>query len=140
MFVRYIACVGLLNLFWEMLQLPLYTLWYESPPATIAFAVVHCTVGDVLIATVSFFAAVVLSGAINWPQKHYGRVALMAGIFGVCYTVFSEWNNTVVTRTWAAHPLGNRAVSRIAMGADPRVGILETIPADFGRPNLRTSC
>lgn len=101
MFVRYIACVGVLNLFWEMLQLPLYTLWYESPPATIAFAVVHCTVGDVLIATVSFFVAVVLSGANNWPQQHYGRVALMAGIFGVCYTVFSEWNNTVVTRTWA---------------------------------------
>ena len=80
MFLRYIACVGLLNLFWEILQLPLYTLWYESSPATIAFAVVHCTLGDLLIATISFFAALVLSSANNWPQQHYGRVALMAGI------------------------------------------------------------
>ena len=101
MFLRYIAGVALLNLLWEVLQLPLYTLWDEGPPATIAFAVVHCTLGDLLIATASLFAALVLLGGKNWPQERYWRVALLASAVGASYTVFSEWNNTVVTRTWA---------------------------------------
>lgn len=101
MFLCYIAGVGVLNLVWETLQLPLYTLWKESSPAAIAFAVVHCTFGDVLIATVSLFAALVLLWGKRWPQERYWRVALLAGAVGFFYTVFSEWNNTVVTRTWA---------------------------------------
>lgn len=101
LFFRYIAWVGMLNFGWEILQLPLYTLLYESPPTEIAFAVVHCTLGDVLIASLSFFAAMALSSGKTWPQERYWRVALLAVIFGVCYTAFSEWNNTVVTRAWA---------------------------------------
>lgn len=101
MFLCYMACVGVLNLVWETLQLPLYTLWNESSPAAIAFAVVHCTLGDVLIAMFSFVAALVLLGGKRWPQERFWRVALLAGAVGVSYTVFSEWNNTVITRTWA---------------------------------------
>ncbi len=101
MFLRYLACVAALNLVWETLQLPLYTRWNESPPVAIAFSVVHCTLGDVLIATISLIAALILFGEKNWPLDRYWRVALMAGAMGVIYTVFSEWNNTVVTRTWA---------------------------------------
>lgn len=101
LFFRYIAWVGMLNFAWEILQLPLYTLWYESPPTEIAFAVVHCTLGDILIASLSFFAALALSNGKTWPLERYWRIALLAVFFGGCYTVFSEWNNTVVTRAWA---------------------------------------
>jgi hypothetical protein len=99
--LRYLTSVGVLNLVWEILQLPLYTLSSKSPPAAIAFAVVHCTLGDVLIAAISFIAALVLLGGKNWPQERYWRVALLAVAVGASYTVFSEWNNTVVTRDWA---------------------------------------
>ena len=101
MFLRYIASVAALNLAWEILQLPLYTLWNESPPVAIAFAVVHCTLGDVLIATISLIAALILLGGKIWPLDRHWRVALMASAVGFFYTVFSEWNNTVITRTWA---------------------------------------
>ena len=101
LFLRYMVSVGVFNLVWEILQLPLYTLLSESPPATIAFAVAHCTLGDVLIAAVSLIAALVLPGGKNWPQERYWRVALLAVAVGASYTVFSEWNNTVVTRDWA---------------------------------------
>ena len=100
-FLRYITRVAALNLVWETLQLPLYTLWSESPTASIAFAVVHCTLGDVLIATVSLAVALVLLGEKGWPQERYLKVALVSAAIGASYTVFSEWNNTVITRTWA---------------------------------------
>lgn len=101
MFLRYLAAVAVLQLVWEILQLPLYTLWGQSPPAAIAFAVAHCTLGDVLIAAIALFAALICCAGKNWPQQRYWRVAVVTGAMGVSYTVFSEWNNTVVTRSWA---------------------------------------
>ena len=98
--IAYLALTSLLNLLWEILQLPLYTLWEDSVPSTIAFAVVHCTLGDVLIALFSLLAALILAGADDWPHRRYWKIALIAGILGVTYTAFSEWNNTVVTRSW----------------------------------------
>ena len=104
MFLRYLAAVALLHLLWEIAQLPLYTLWSESSPAAMAFAVVHCTVGDVLIAAISLYVAIVVCGKAHWPQMRYRRVAVVAVAIGVAYTVFSEWNNTVVSRVWAYSP------------------------------------
>ena len=54
---RYLVAVALLHLAWEVAQLPLYTLWWDGAAHEIAFAVVHCTVGDVLIATTSLVTA-----------------------------------------------------------------------------------
>ena len=48
---RYLPWLAGLSLAWEIAQLPLYTIWNDGRPAYIAFAVVHCTAGDVLIAT-----------------------------------------------------------------------------------------
>jgi hypothetical protein len=47
--LRYLPWLAALSLAWEIAQLPLYTLWHEAEPAYIAFAVAHCTIGDVLI-------------------------------------------------------------------------------------------
>ena len=104
---QFLALTTALNLDWEILQLPLYTLWNESTSSIIAFAVVHGTVGDVLIAALSLTIALILVGSRQWPQVGYltvalvALVALVAGILGTAYTVFSEWNNTVLTRAWS---------------------------------------
>lgn len=98
---RYLIWTSVLNLAWEVLQLPLYTIWTNSSGMDIAFAVLHCTAGDVMITTISLVAAVVLAGNKEWPERHYGAVALTAILFGLMYTIYSEWNNTVVTRSWA---------------------------------------
>lgn len=97
---QFLALTTALNLGWEILQLPLYTLWSESTLSAIGFAVVHCTVGDVLIAGLSLTAALILVGSKHWPHARFLSVALLTVTFGVSYTVFSEWNNTVVTRNW----------------------------------------
>ena len=99
--LRYIAVTAAMNLIWEVLQLPFYTLWSESTPSAMGYAVVHCTAGDVLIAALSLTAAVIFAGSKKWPRERFLSVALLAIAFGVSYTVFSEWNNTVVTRAWS---------------------------------------
>lgn len=88
------------NLVWEILQLPLYTLWEEENVAFIAFAVAHCTGGDLLIGLAALAAAWVLCGARPWPQRRYREVAVTATLLGVAYTVFSEWHNTAVLASW----------------------------------------
>jgi hypothetical protein len=98
--LRYLAATAVLNLVWEILQLPLYTLWQKSSVTAIAFAVVHCTAGDVLIAFFALLVALALARAYDWPARRYGRVAAITCVLGLGYTVFSEWNNTIVTRSW----------------------------------------
>ena len=100
-FLRYLFWTGLFNLGWEVVQLPLYTLWEDGSPSFVAFAVLHCTAGDVLIASISLLLARIVSGNRQWPQQRYMQVALTTIGIGVVYTVYSEWSNTVVTRTWA---------------------------------------
>jgi hypothetical protein len=98
---RYLIASAGTNLLWEIVQLPLYTLWWGEPPGTIAYAVAHCTAGDVLIAACSLALAVLLAGRHGWPRRSYGHVAALAGTFGVTYTVFSEWLNVEIRKTWA---------------------------------------
>lgn len=99
---RYLVFIAGANLVWETAHLPLYTIWATGDVRELAFAVVHCTAGDVLIATSSVVLALLLAGA-GWPVSQAARlrVATLAVIFGVGYTVFSEWLNIVVRRSWA---------------------------------------
>jgi len=83
-----------------MVQLPLYTLWQTGSPSTIGYAVIHCTAGDVLIAFFSLLGALALARARHWPAMRFCHVAVITCSLGLAYTVFSEWNNTVVTRSW----------------------------------------
>ncbi len=98
---RYLAFVAAANLVWETVQLPLYTIWREGSPYDLVVAVAHCTAGDVLIAAVSLALAWLMVGRREWPAGRYGRVAAVAIVFGVVYTVFSEQYNVGVRATWA---------------------------------------
>lgn len=97
---RYLLVSLPAHLVWEVLQLPLYTIWREGTPREIAFALLHCTAGDVLIAAGSLELAVLLAGA-GWPQASRNQVAVLAIAFGMAYTVFSEWLNVSVRGSWA---------------------------------------
>lgn len=90
---------------WETLQLPLYTIWFEGAPNEIAFAVIHCTGGDLLIASATLVLALLAFGR-GWPANDtaYRNVAIAAIALAVAYTVFSEWHNVNVRRSWAYSP------------------------------------
>lgn len=97
---RYLVAILLGNLLWETAQLPLYTLWRTGTPATITAAVLHCTAGDLIIATVALVAALILHGDARWPRAGCISVITVTAFFGVGYTVYSEYMNAVVRHNW----------------------------------------
>ena len=100
---RYIPFIAAGNLAWEAAQLPLYTLWREGTIGEQAFAVIHCTGGDVLIATTTLLLALTTAADGRWPDHPsvYRRVAGLTVGLGVLYTIFSEWLNLVIRQSWA---------------------------------------
>jgi hypothetical protein len=87
---RYLPRLAICSLVWEVVQLPLYTLWADPRPAYIAYAVVHCTAGDVLIGMAALFLALILNGAgerAGWPEN---RIVIWTIVAAVAYTVWSE--------------------------------------------------
>jgi hypothetical protein len=98
---RYFSVILLGNLLWEVAQLPLYTLGATGTWREIAFAVAHCTAGDLMIAAIALLCALLIAGNANWPVAGFTRVASLAVAAGVGYTVFSEWLNTTVRGSWA---------------------------------------
>ncbi|PJJ83003.1 hypothetical protein CLV77_2781 [Brevirhabdus pacifica] len=102
---RYFAVLIPAHLLWEFAHMPLYQLWYEDTWQQIAFAGLHCTGGDVLIAGSVLLAALVSVGR-GWPRDPaaWRRVAMLTVILGLGYTIFSEWMNTELREAWAYAP------------------------------------
>ena len=97
----YLGLTAGLHLIWEVAQLPLYTIWNTGSPQEIAFAVFHCTVGDMMIATLSLMIALVFFGSSDWPRERSSSVLTATLFAGIGYTVYSEYLNTVVRKSWA---------------------------------------
>src|SRR2546427_2770919 len=96
---RYLPWLAGLSLAWEIVQLPLYTIWNDGRPAYVAFAVVHCTAGDVLIGGAALAAALVITQAPALAAWRWRRIALVTAVIATSYTAFSEWMNTVARRS-----------------------------------------
>lgn len=117
---RFVPLLAAGSLLWEIVQLPFYTLWQEGTPQSRAFAVVHCTGGDVLIGTAALLASIMLFARHGWPERGHGAVLGAATFFGVGYTLFSEWLNTQVTMSWQY----SETMLRVPpLGTDGRVDI-----------------
>lgn len=101
---RYLVFVFLANLLWEFAHLPLYTIWDTAPPAELVFAAAHCTLGDMVIATMALVLSFLLAGDPAWPQAGFRRVTVLTTAAGVGYTIFSEWLNLVVRVSWQYAP------------------------------------
>ena len=70
-------------------------------PGQIAFAVPHCTAGDVLIALACYLAASAVTRDVVWPWHRPSSGGAVGIVTGVAYTVFSEWLNASVRGSWA---------------------------------------
>lgn len=97
---RYLPLLAALNLAWEIAQLPLYTLWREATPGYLAFAVAHCTLGDVLIGAAALAIALVATRTAAPESWRWRTVVLVATAIGVAYTIASEWMNTSLRASW----------------------------------------
>lgn len=101
----YLGVSAIANVIWETLHLPLYTIWTTASAGHQAFAVLHCTAGDILIALSALAVAVTSVGSKAWPGERHRPVLLVVLIIGIAYTIFSEWLNIVIRASWAYSPL-----------------------------------
>lgn len=115
---RYFLVAAPAHLLWEFAHMPLYTLWESGTRAEIAFAALHCTGGDLLIAAGALALAVVLFGGRVWPAQRYLPVAAATIAFGLVYTIFSEWLNIEIRQSWAYRETMPR-LPGLAMGLTP---------------------
>jgi hypothetical protein len=102
--LRYAPLLSAFSLAWELLQLPLYTLPAQAPPRDTAYALLHCSAGDLLIGTGALVAALVITRARAFQLWRWTRVGGVAVVLGMAYTAFSEWLNAVLLGTWTYAP------------------------------------
>ncbi len=98
---RYFFIMASGNFIWEMLHMPLYSVWEEGTRAQIFLYGVHCTGGDILIGFSALIGSLVLFGSSAWPNRGFTRIAVWTIAFGVGYTIFSEWHNVYISGSWA---------------------------------------
>ena len=97
----YLGAMAVGNLVWETLHIPLYTIWRTGTAREQAVAVIHCALGDILIALSTLVFALVLVGEDAWPARRFWPVVAITIVCGAAYTIFSEWLNIVVRKAWA---------------------------------------
>lgn len=116
---RYLPWLTALNLAWEFAQLPLYSIWTEGTYAEIAFSVVHCTLGDILIGIAALALSLMLARARSLADWRWGRIILQLVVLGTGYTVFSEWMNTTLLRWTYAESMPTLDLGGIRIGMSP---------------------
>lgn len=102
-----------LSLAWETAHARLYNLWTEAAPSYIAFAVAHCTLGDLVIGLAALMLALVLLRQGPLQAWRLVPIAVLATALGTAYTVFSEWMNITLLRSWAY----TESMPRIPLGS-----------------------
>ncbi len=93
-----------LHALWEIGHLPLYALWGDPDRWRVARYVLHCTLGDGMIAASTYLVTALALWRMDWPAVSPWRGALLVIAAGVGYTVFSEWINVYVIGGWAYTP------------------------------------
>ncbi len=99
--LRFVPVLAALNLAWEIAQLPGYTIWTNGSSRFIAFAIAHCTAGDVLIGSWTLAIALVATRAGPLSAWRIARIGTIATALAAGYTVYSEWLNVEIRRSWA---------------------------------------
>ncbi len=95
------ALAFVLNLIWETAHVRLYTLWAAADAKTVAWSLLHCALGDVLIALAMFVLASILLWQTQWPSSRAvaGTAIVVSG--AMAYTAWSEWYNVYSVGNWA---------------------------------------
>ena len=94
----YAPFVAAAHLAWEIAQLPLYTIWTEGTPGELAFAVLHCTAGDLMIALSALAFALIATRSGELAEWDLPLVGAITVAIGLGYTLASERLNVGLAR------------------------------------------
>jgi len=94
------ALAFVLNLAWEIAQVRLYTIWAEADRLSVAWALLHCSIGDAVIALAMFALAGMALRRADWPASHPWAGGAIFVIGAMAYTAWSEWHNVYRAGSW----------------------------------------
>jgi hypothetical protein len=94
------ALAFVLNLTWEIAHVRLYTIWAAVDGLAVAWAMLHCTVGDVVIALAMFALAGIALRRADWPASRPWTGGAIVVIGAIAFTVGSEWYNVYLAGNW----------------------------------------
>jgi hypothetical protein len=94
------ALAFVLNLVWEIAQVRLYTIWAAADGMSVAWALLHCTLGDVMIALVMFALAGAVLWRADWPASRPWTGGAIVVIGAMAFTAWSEWYNVYRVGNW----------------------------------------
>lgn len=130
-----------LNLGWEIVQLPLYTIWHDASAGYLAFAVLHCTAGDLLIGSAALALALLATRAGAPSQWPWPGVMLITTTIGVGYTFVSEWMNTSIKQSWSySNLMPAFDIGSVTVGLSPVAQwlVLPTLALTIARRSLKS--
>ncbi len=94
------ALAFVLNLAWEIAHVSLYATWAAADGMTVAWSLLHCTVGDVLIALAMFALAGIALRRADWPASRPWAGGIIVVIGAMAFTAWSEWYNVYRAGNW----------------------------------------
>ena len=95
------ALAFVLNLAWEIAQVRLYTIWTAADGMSVAWALLHCSLGDVVIALAMFALAGIVLWRADWPGSRPWTGGAIVVIGAAAFTAWSEWYNVYRAGNWA---------------------------------------
>lgn len=98
------ALAFVLNLAWEVGHVRLYTIWMQADGPHIAQAVLHCSLGDVVIALATFAMAGLALQRADWPASRPWAGGAIVVIGAMAFTAWSEWYNVYRSGAWGYTP------------------------------------
>lgn len=94
------ALAFVLNLIWEIAHVRLYTIWAAEDGMSVAWALLHCSLGDVVIAVAMFALAGIVLRRADWPASRPWTGGAIVVIGAVAFTAWSEWYNVYRAGNW----------------------------------------
>jgi hypothetical protein len=95
------ALAFVLNLTWEIAQVRLYTIWAAADGTSVAWALLHCSLGDVVIALAMFALAGMVLRRADWPASRPWTGGVIAVLGAMGFTAWSEWYNVYRAGSWS---------------------------------------
>ena len=94
------ALALVLNLAWEIAHVRLYTIWETADGTTVAWSLLHCTLGDAAIALTMYALAGVVLWRVDWPASRPWTGGVIVVIGATAFTAWSEWYNVYRAGNW----------------------------------------